>query len=160
MSENYYKTLFNMSGKTAVVSGGVGILGKVFCEALAEHGANIAIVDINAKDVGCFAARLAKKYGIRCSGIQCDITLPSSVAEMVDVVCEEHGKIDILVNNAAWKSDDLESYFAPYEDYDYDQWRKIMAVNVEGMFLLSHLAQDHVPSSSGVLWAQVRQLTC
>ena len=132
-----YKAQFNLSGKTVIVTGGTGILGRCFCEGLAEFGADLIIVDLHEDDAVSFASKLSKKHQVRCSGFACDISSPSSVAEMVDRVDVKYGKIDVLVNNAAWKSDSLDEYFASYEEYNLDQWRKIMSVNVEGMFLLS-----------------------
>ena len=62
---------------------------------------------------------------------------PASVKAMVDDVLDAFGEINILHNNAAGKSDDLDAFFAPFEEYSLDQWRKIMSVNLDGMFLVA-----------------------
>ena len=59
---------------------------------------------------------------------------------MVDYVVAEFGEINILHNNAAGKSNDLDAFFAPFEEYSLDQWRKIMEVNLDGMFLVAQAA--------------------
>jgi NAD(P)-dependent dehydrogenase (short-subunit alcohol dehydrogenase family) len=132
-----YRQLFDLTGKSAIVTGGAGILGQHFCAGLAESGANVAIVDINEQNAEALAARLTQIYGVKVIGIGCDITQASSVQQMVERVIEDFGKINVLHNNAAGKSDDLDAFFAPFEDYSLQQWRTIMSVNVDGMFLVA-----------------------
>ncbi len=141
---------FDLTGKTAVVTGGAGILGARFCRALAEHGANVAIVDLRAS-----AAEEARKQliaeglpGERLHALGCDVSDPASVASMVEATVTRFGGIEVLLNNAASKSDDLEAFFAPFESFSLEEWRKIMSVNIDGMFLVAQavgrqmLAQD------------------
>lgn len=137
MSEFRFKKLFDLSGKTAIVTGGVGILGKQFCSILAEYGANIAVVDIQPETAATFAAELEALYGVKASGIFCDITNPESVQKMVRDVVDTFGRIDILHNNAAGKSNNLSHFFAPFEEYELSQWDQIMDINLGGMFLVA-----------------------
>ena len=137
MSELSYKGLFDLAGKTAVVTGGTGILGRHFCAGLAESGASVAVVDVQAGAAAELAGTLARRYSTRAMGIACDVSAPESVKAMVRQVVGELGGIHILHNNAATKSDDLDALFAPFEEYSLDQWRKIMAVNLDGMFLVA-----------------------
>lgn len=132
-----YKDLFSLSGKTAVITGAVGILGQGFCRGLAEFGAQIAVVDLDHERCSKFAEKLQTEYGIAALGIGCDVADPASVAKMVDSVVSRFGAIDILHNNAASKSADLDAFFASTEEYSLSEWRKIMAVNVDGMFLVA-----------------------
>jgi NAD(P)-dependent dehydrogenase (short-subunit alcohol dehydrogenase family) len=129
--------LFSLKGKTALVTGGVGILGKAFCEGLAEQGANIVVVDICADEAHDFAETLSQQYCVKATGIQCDVSQPGSVLEMVKKVVDKYEHIDILHNNAATKSSNLESFFKPFEDYDLAIWNEVMSVNVNGMFLMA-----------------------
>lgn len=137
MTEISYKPLFELAGKTAIVTGGSGILGRHFCAGLAESGAAVAVVDIQEDAARKLAADLSNRYGTKTLGFGCDVSDPKSVREMVERVVAEFGEINILHNNAAGKSDDLDAFFAPFEEYTLDQWRKIMAVNVDGMFLVA-----------------------
>ena len=132
-----YTSRFDLGGKTAVVTGGAGILGRHFCAGLAEAGASVAVVDVNEDAATALASELAKHHGVRALGIRCDVSDPGSVQEMVARTVEELGAIHVLHNNAAAKSDDLEAFFAPFEEYSLDQWNRIMAVNVNGMFLVA-----------------------
>ncbi len=137
VSPKNYKRLFNLKGKNAVVTGGVGLLGRRFCSGLASAGANVAVVDLDQKTVSAFVRELQKIYGIRAVGIACDVSSPKSVTSMVKNVVKKLGSIQILHNNAATKSTDLDSFFAPFEQYDLKEWRKIMAVNIDGVFLVA-----------------------
>jgi len=132
-----YKPLFDLSGKTAIVTGALGILGRRFCRGLAEFGANIAVVDLDAEGCRAYAAELSKELGVGALGVACDVASEQSVGAMVNAVVAHFGKIDVLHNNAASKSDNLPAFFAPFEDYSLAEWRKIMAVNIDGMFLVA-----------------------
>lgn len=135
--KSQYRDLFNLSGKTAIVTGGVGILGQGFCRGLAEFGAQIAVVDLDQERCSQFAVELQEDYGISAMGIACNIAEPSSVAAMVEQVVGRFGSIDVLHNNAASKSADLDAFFASTEEYSLTEWRKIMSVNIDGMFLVA-----------------------
>jgi len=139
-----YKRLFDLSGKTAIVTGGIGILGKHFCQGLAEFGANVAVIDLEEDQAAEFAAQLASEYGVQAAGIGCDVSEPASVKQMVEGVVEQFGQINILHNNAASKSKDLDAFFAPFEKYSIIEWRKIMAVNIDGMFLVAQAVGDQM----------------
>ena len=67
-----------------------------------------------------------------------------TIQGMVDQVASELGPINILHNNAAANSDDPDSFFAPFEEYSLDQWRKIMAVNIDGVFLVAQAVGKHM----------------
>jgi len=132
-----YLKMFELKGKTALVTGGSGILGKHFCSGLAEAGANVAVVDINIESANELVKELENTYNTKSKGFVCDVSNPQSVSSMVKEAVEYFGEINILHNNAAGKSDDLSAFFAPFEDYTLDQWRKIMSVNIDGMFLVA-----------------------
>jgi NAD(P)-dependent dehydrogenase (short-subunit alcohol dehydrogenase family) len=135
--ETSYKNLFNLNGKTAVVTGGIGILGKRFCSGLAEFGANVAVVDLDKVKTKAFAKELSERYQTKSIGIGCDVSSPHSVKEMVARIIDEFSEIHILHNNAAYKSADLNAFFAPFEEYSLREWRNIMSVNLDGMFLVA-----------------------
>lgn len=134
---SHFRSFFDLSGRTAVITGAVGILGQRFCRGLAEFGANVAVVDLDESRCTDFAGELAREYNVGCIGIGCDVSQPASVASMVARVVEHFGSINILHNNAASKSSDLNAFFASTEDYSIQEWRKIMSVNIDGMFLVA-----------------------
>jgi len=137
LTKTSYKDLFDLNGKVAVVTGGAGILGQNFCMGLSELGANVAVVDINLDKASETAKIISNLHKGNIHGFACDVSDPSSVKEMVEEVVSEFGEINILHNNAACKSDNLDAFFAPFEEYTLDQWREIMSVNIDGMFLVA-----------------------
>ena len=137
MTEILYKEQFNLTGKTAIVTGGAGILGRRFCSGLAQFGANVVVADLHYDAAMKLATDLQDRYGARALAVSCDVADQQSVQKMVDHVVSELGEIDILHNNAAGKSKDLDAFFAPFEEYSLEQWREIMSVNLDGMFLVA-----------------------
>jgi NAD(P)-dependent dehydrogenase (short-subunit alcohol dehydrogenase family) len=132
-----YRDLFSLSGRTALVTGGAGILGRHFCRALAAFGANVAVCDREQAVCDEAAQALSKEYGVAALGIACDVGDAASVDAMVATVTRHFGGCQILLNNAATKTADLKAFFASAEDYGVDAWREVMRVNLDGMFLVA-----------------------
>jgi 2-deoxy-D-gluconate 3-dehydrogenase len=91
---------FDLNGRVAIVTGGVGLLGTEFCRTLAEAGAAVAVVDLNASAAQGTADTLTKS-GFKALAVTANITQPESVNAMVEKVVSEYGRLDILVNSAA-----------------------------------------------------------
>lgn len=136
MKKDYIEK-FKLTGKTAVVTGGAGILGRHFCSGLADAGANVAVVDIQLAEAKKVAASINERYAGRAIAFECDITSEESVIKMVQAVVREFGEINVLHNNAAGKSNNLDAFFADFEDYELNQWKEIMSTNLDGMFLVA-----------------------
>ncbi len=134
---SHYKNLFELKGKTALVTGAVGILGQRFCRGLAEFGAQVVVADLDQARCTAFADELRQDYATDALGVGCDVADPTSVANLVAQAVARFGGIHILHNNAASKSADLDAFFASTEEYSLAEWRKIMSVNVDGMFLVA-----------------------
>ena len=81
-----YRDLFSLHGKVAIVTGGLGILGRGFCRGLAEFGAHVAVVDLDGDACGRFAGELAEDCGVKAVGVACDIADRGSVGIMVQEV--------------------------------------------------------------------------
>lgn len=137
MNKDVYRRLFDLTGKVAVVTGGIGILGQRFCAGLADFGAHVAVVDLDEAKAAKFAGKLTRTFGVPCLGVGCDVANPDSVEAMSVRVETELGAIDILHNNAATKGSDLSKFFASVEDFPLETWREVMAVNLDGMFLVA-----------------------
>lgn len=145
-----YRQLFDLTGKVAVVTGGLGILGRGFCRGLGEYGADVAVVDLDEDGCVELAAQLAEEIGIKAIGVGCDVADPESVACMVEHVVDRLGGIHVLHNNAASKSADLDKFFAPFEEYSLEEWRRIMSVNIDAMFLVAQAAgRQMIAQASG-----------
>ena len=131
--------LFSLKEKVAIVTGGLGLLGKHHCHALAEAGANVIVCDLDESECANFAATLS----VLSLGISVDITNKKSVQDLRRKVLSNYGKIDILVNNAALndKFEDPLSVLedSKFENYPVEMFRKSLNVNVTGMFLCSQV---------------------
>ena len=135
--KSHYRNLFELNGKVAIVTGAVGILGQRFCRGLAEFGAQVAVVDLDLERCTAFAEELERDYGTRPLGSPATCRIRPRLPNMVEQVVKRFGAIHILHNNAASKSADLDAFFASTEEYSLSEWRKIMSVNVDGMFLVA-----------------------
>ena len=133
---------FDLTGRVAVVTGGVGLLGAEFCRTLAEAGSAVAVVDLNASASQQIADTLTKN-GYHAVSITADITRPDSVKTMVEKIVSSFGRLDILVNSAAldpkFDPDAIQKGIAPgaFEDYPLEQWNAAMNVNLTGTFLVT-----------------------
>ena len=129
---------FNLKGKVALVTGGAGILGKNFCKTLSEQGVGVALVD-KTYEIAYAAVEslLEQDKTLSIIPFGCDVSNPAEVSATVVKVSNSFGKIDILNNNAATKTDVLTSFFEPFESYDLSTWREVMSVNIDGMFLMA-----------------------
>lgn len=132
-----YRSRFDLDGRVAVVTGGAGILGRRTTAALRDLGARVAVVDIDGDAAAAHAAVLDEQYGAGAIGFACDVSDPGSVRSLVEQVESQLGPVAVLHNNAATKGDDLSKMFASVADYDLATWRQIMAVNLDGLFLVS-----------------------
>ena len=136
MSEDDVLKQFDLSGRVAVVTGGAGFLGRAFCEAYAAAGADVAVLDIDGARAGEFAAALGRSSGRRCVGVGCDIADQASVGAAARRVADALGAVRVLHNNAANQSAGLKAEFAPFEEFDLADWKKVMSVDVDGTFLV------------------------
>ena len=124
------KELFDLSGKTALVTGGSRGLGLQIAESLGEAGAKIVLSSRKQADLDEAVAHL-KSRGIEASAIAADLSKESSIEPLVTEAMTRLGHIDILINNAG------ATWGAPAEDYPLEAWDKVMNLNVRSIFLLS-----------------------
>ena len=141
--------LFDLTGKVAVVTGGAGLLGQVFCQALVTAGASVAIIDIDKNKADQTAKEIKRDKNQKVLAFACDITVPDAVSSMVKEVVNQLGRIDILLNNAASKGSNLDQFFAPFENYSLQTWREVMAVNIDGLFLVAQSVGNQMKVQGG-----------
>lgn len=137
MTERDFTAEVSLEGKVALVTGGAGILGTQFCHGILQRGANLVLADADGTSLDHAAAGLRGIYGNRMLSVSCDVSDPDSVAALVRAGVDRFGAIDIVLNNAASKSADVTAFFAPLHEYSLAAWRQVMAVNVDGVFLVS-----------------------
>lgn len=137
MSGKDLSNLFDLTGKVAVVTGGAGIIGARVCRGISAHGARVAIAEIDVSAAEILAKEISTDTGNEVIAVCCDVSSPESVDAMVAAVVEAFGAIHVLHNNAQARPKDLGAFFAPVEDFDLDVWRQVMAVNLDGMFIVA-----------------------
>ncbi len=120
---------FDLSGKTAIITGGSKGLGEQMAYALAEVGADIALVSRTRADLDKVAAEVRAATGRRVVGVEADVTKEADIVSMVQAVMAEFGKIDILVNNAGIGGT------TPVHDLSEDEWDRFMNLNLKGPVL-------------------------
>jgi NAD(P)-dependent dehydrogenase (short-subunit alcohol dehydrogenase family) len=130
MTTRTIQQLFDLKGKTALVTGGSRGLGLQMAQALGEAGAKIMLSSRKAADLEESAAVL-QAQGIDARWIAADCASEADITKLTDETLTRMGDVDILVNNAgaAWG--------APAEDHPVDAWDKVMNLNIRGYFLLS-----------------------
>jgi NAD(P)-dependent dehydrogenase (short-subunit alcohol dehydrogenase family) len=127
------RELFDLSGKTAIVTGGGSGIGRHMAEGLAEAGANLVLCARKAERCEQAAAEL-EQLGVRALGLGCDVRDPEQIDAVVRRTVDELGGVDVLVNNAGtvWGA-------AP-EDMPLEGWQKVVDVNLTGVFLFAQAA--------------------
>ena len=125
----------DLHGAVALVTGGNGGLGQRICHALAKEGASIAVMYAQSREQAEGVAReLASQYQINAAAFACDITDAAAVTKLVHDVTARFGRLDILINDAAYNK------AIPFTDLDNlteEVWDKIMAVNLTGPMRLT-----------------------
>jgi NAD(P)-dependent dehydrogenase (short-subunit alcohol dehydrogenase family) len=131
--------LFSLRGKTAIVTGALGLIGKEHCKALSEAGANVVVADLNEETCKEFASTLSTES----IGLSLNVADKDSVESVRDKIIEKFGHIDVLVNNAAindmFESPKAASEQSKFENYPLELWQKSLDVNLTGVFLCSQV---------------------
>jgi NAD(P)-dependent dehydrogenase (short-subunit alcohol dehydrogenase family) len=122
-----------LKGKTCLITGGAGGLGKAIASQFLEAGANVVICDINDERLQQTSTELSPKGPLKA--IKADITNTSEVEALFETLVGAFGKIDVLVNNAG-----IMDHFDPIGDLDMELWDHVMALNLTAPALLSKFA--------------------
>ena len=138
--------LFDLTGRVALVTGGSRGLGLQIAEALCEFGATVVLAARKADELETAAAHLRAQDG-RAEAVPTDLSTAQAAAALVEAIVARHGRVDILVNNAG------ATWGAPAEDYPLDGWRKVIDLNVTGLFLLTQAAarRAFLPQRAGAV---------
>ncbi len=138
------KSLLDLAGRVALVTGGSRGLGLQIAEALGEMGARIAITARKKDELDAAVIHL-KKQGIEAVPFVCDIGKREQIAPLAEAVMKDLKKIDILVNNAG------ATWGAPAETHPLDAWDKLVSVNLSGLFALTQIVarRSMIPAKWG-----------
>lgn len=132
-----------LTGKLALVTGAGRGLGAAIADGLAQHGASVILTDIDHENVEAQAESLRKK-GFKAAALPLDVTDRKSVQILADKIMADYGRLDVLVNNAG---------VAGRASFDQDEvvnvWDKIIAVNLQGVFNVSHALVPALKAAKG-----------
>lgn len=133
---------FNLSGKTALITGAAGLLGMEHAAALLESGATVVLTDISATDLDAATQLLVQRHDrARIITLEMDVTNPTAIGVVVEILSGRGLRADILVNNAAIdpkvKGDQGVVETSRLERFSLDQWNLQVAVGLTGAFLCS-----------------------
>lgn len=139
------KNLFDLTGKTAVVTGGAGFLGTIFVEALVDHGAKVYIAEIDES----VSKKIASRFNKLVKVLHLDISRPNSIEKCIHKIVMESGSIDIWVNNAYPRTKD---WSLKFEKIPASSWRKNVDAHLNGYCLsCQKVAEVMKKQKSGVI---------
>lgn len=133
----------SLSGKSALVTGGARRVGREIALALARVGADVSITYRTSESDAAKTAQEIEALGRRAQAVECDVRSESSVREAVAAVAGFHGRIDVLVNNAAI----FET--GPLDQITLEQWDAVFETNARGPFLVTREALPHLREGRG-----------
>lgn len=140
--------LQDLGGRVAVVTGGAGRLGLAFGEVLTELGASVVVVDVDLEASRTRAEHLARHAGVPCHAVAADLSDPAQPARIVNETIERFGRLDVLVNNAAFTgSSALEGWAVPFAEQRLPAWEGALRVNLTAPFLLTQAAAPALAAS-------------
>jgi NAD(P)-dependent dehydrogenase (short-subunit alcohol dehydrogenase family) len=134
--------LFDLSEKVAVVTGGAGLIGSTLCEGLAEHGATVILVDIDADTAEDVARSIDGEIVVKSLDINSEV----AVEALFDSVVDSFGSVDILVNSAYPRN---ENYGRAYEDVSVTDWEENIRLNLSSYYLTCHKASEIMKDQGG-----------
>ncbi|MBI3951344.1 MAG: SDR family oxidoreductase [Acidobacteria bacterium] len=151
------RSLFELSGRVAVITGGAGLLGVRHAGAIAEMGGIPVLVDIDGERAEARAAEVKASHRVQARGIQADLTQPEAVSEVLTRVLETFGRVDILINNAAHNpkmeaAGTRERHWSRLEDFPLNMWNQDIAVGLTSAFLCSRtIGNEMAKRGKGVI---------
>ena len=131
-------TLFNLTGRVAIITGGSKGLGAAMAAGLASAGADVVLASRHLDEVEQVAAEIARDYGHRAIGVACDVTQSVEVEALVQTTIQQFGKVDILINNAGI------NIRGPIDELTYEQFKQVHDINVDGLWLCSKAVVPHM----------------
>ena len=133
---------FDLSGKTAIVTGSTRGLGRAFADALAQAGANVVVVGRDAASAQAVSGEIAAS-GTASIGVGADVTSRDDIERLLAESVAAFGRVDILVNNAGV------CIHKPAVDVTDEEWRYVMGVNVDGLWMASQIVGRHMIANGG-----------
>lgn len=142
------RDLLSLAGRAALVTGGAGHVGRAAAAALAELGANVALADRDADALADAAREVSTRHSARIVTTECDLADEAVTKELPERVAAELGRLDVLVNCAAFVgTTDLDGWAVPFAEQSADTWRRALEVNLTSVFVLVQAAAPRLAAS-------------
>jgi len=138
----------SLQDRVVIITGAGQGIGRVFAKSFAEAGARVAIAELNEERAGKVAAEILEAGG-KALAVTTDVADPNSIDEMVEVVTDAWGRIDVLINNAGIFST-LE--MKPFDQIPLEEWERVLRVNLTGPFLC---ARAVLPAMRQRKWGRI-----
>jgi 3-hydroxybutyrate dehydrogenase len=136
-----------LKGKVALVTGSTSGIGLGVARVLADHGADVMLNGFgDAAEIGRLRAEIAERSGVRVGHSGADVSQAAAIRDMVAGTADEFGALDILVNNAGVQ------FTAPIEDFPDEQWDRVIAINLSGVF---HGTKAAIPFMKRRGWGRI-----
>jgi NAD(P)-dependent dehydrogenase (short-subunit alcohol dehydrogenase family) len=151
---NRVATLFDLTGRVAIVTGGAGLLGYHHGVILASAGARVVLLDLNTANPAARATQLTAESATEAIGLACDITSETDLEAVRKTIIDKFGRIDILINNAANnpKVEDGNTAWSRLENFPLASWEADIRVGLTGAFLCSRIfGAEMARRKSGVI---------
>lgn len=137
MSDAGMKKSDDLAGKVALVTGGARNIGRAIARSLAAGGAAVMVNANTSREAAQETVDLIQSAGGRATLFMADVTDPEAVARMVDETIQRFGRLDILVNNAAIRSE------TPFSETTLEEWRQVLSTVLDGAFICTQAALPH-----------------
>ena len=137
------KATYQFAGKTILITGGAGDIGKATAHRFAANGAGIALLDLNEPKMANVAEEL-KSYNVPVGTFCCDVTASDDVGKAFTDAVEQLGRINYVFNNAGYQG-----VFAKTDEYPEDDFQKVININVVGVFHILKAAAQHLRNAGG-----------
>ncbi|MBU0564598.1 MAG: SDR family oxidoreductase [Gammaproteobacteria bacterium] len=129
--------LLNMAGRVVLITGGLGHLGRMAAETLAELGADIVLLDLPSGPMEEVVADLRERYSVKVEYVSFDLE-KDNVADVPAIIEGLFGRLDVLINNAAFVgTSNITGWAVPFSEQSVDAWRRAVEVNLTGVFALT-----------------------
>lgn len=142
--------LTELRGRNALITGANGLLGRVFCETLAELGANLLLVDLPESNFETTKSSIIKKWKVEISCFPIDLENQSQRENFVSTIIESGIELNVLINNAGFVgTSHLTGWSESFENQSLDTWRRAIEVNLTAVFDLSKCLYPSMRNSRG-----------
>ena len=135
---------FDLTDKTAVITGGSKGLGQAMAAGLASAGADIMIVSRNLEESQVAAKQIAKDFGHNALAHQCDVSNPDDAETLAAAAVKQLGRVDILINNAGINTR------GAIDELTYEQFREVQDINVDGIWLCCRAILPHMKERGSI----------